>query len=516
MMKNILMMIVLWVSVSAQAQQDPVLMRMNGKDILRSEFEYSFNKNKALSGMEQLTPENYVDSFVNFKLKVSAGEIAGLDTTLAFRKTVENYRNQLIKSYLTDEDITEQAVRQTYEKMKLRHHVGQVYVSHIYKYLPQNISNYALREITTRMDSIYGSLQKNNTNEAFAACVKHFSDDKNTFWVSWLQMPVEFEDIVFELPVGGISRPFYTPQGIHIVKVLERKDVLPFETMKKELIRNQTRRHGMDKGTEAQVEKLKKEYHYTPDKAGIDELMVLGQTNKPLFSLDGNIYTGKDFARFAVAYPAGMRKQLDGFIMKTILDYENRCLESKHRELFRRVQEYRDNLLLDEITRKEIGEKASADEAGLQAYFEKHRSDYHWAEQRYKGIVLHCVNKRIGKQARKFLKSLPEEEWKDAIRLTFNNDNQLQIQADQGVFSPGDNIYVDDLVFKKKEAKPLVSFPFTVVLGKKVKGPENYREIKDKLIDDYQRYLEKLWITRLRSSGKVEINQEVLKTVNKH
>ena len=63
--------------------------------------------------------------------------------------------------------------------------------------------------------------------------------------------------------------------------------------------------------------------------------------------------------------------------------------------------------------------------------FEKHRSDYQWREQRYKGIVLHGVSKRIVKQARKFLKSLPEEEWKDAIRLTFNAGAQPQIQAEQ-------------------------------------------------------------------------------------
>lgn len=71
-------------------------------------------------------------------------------------------------------------------------------------------------------------------------------------------MPAEFEDTVFKMKPGEISRPFFTPQGIHIVKVLERKDILPFEDVKDEIIRRQTRRHGMDKGTESLVEKLKK------------------------------------------------------------------------------------------------------------------------------------------------------------------------------------------------------------------------------------------------------------------
>ena len=62
----------------------------------------------------------------------------------------------------------------------------------------------------------------------------------------------------------------------------------------------------------------------------------------------------------------------------------------------------------------------------------------------------------------------------------------------------------------------LATFPFTAVLGKKVKGPDDYQEVKDRLVADYQTYLDGRWVDRLRSSAKVEINQEVLKTVNNH
>ncbi len=88
--------------------------------------------------------------------------------------------------------------------------------------------------------------------------VRNFSDEKKSFWVSWLQMPVEFEDVVFALKQGEISRPFFTPQGIHIVKAIERKEILPFEKVKDEIMRRQSRRYGMDRGTEALVEKLKR------------------------------------------------------------------------------------------------------------------------------------------------------------------------------------------------------------------------------------------------------------------
>jgi len=81
----------------------------------------------------------------------------------------------------------------------------------------------------------------------------------------------------------------------------------------------------------------------------------------------------------------------------------------------------------------------------------------------------------------------------------------------------GDNPFVDKLVFKKPvDLSPMESYPFTVVVGQKEKGPDSYREVYEQLLADYQNFCENLWIKRLRASAKVEINQEVLKTVNNH
>ena len=514
MIRNSLAVIFLLATLTAVAQTDPVLMRINGKDVLRSEFEYAYNKQSKLTGTGQKTLKEFVDLFADSKLKVAAAEAAGIDTTRVFRDKLDNYRRQLAKSYLTDEETTEQVARRFYDKMKADRHAGQVRVSQIFKYLPQNISGYTLSVTEARMDSIYEALAKKGAKADFDAYVKKFSDEKNSFWVSWLQMPAEFEEVAFGLNVGDISRPFFTPQGIHIVKVLEKKEAPSFDRARDEIVHNLTRRHGMDKGTDALVEKLKKEYHYTLDKVAVQELMDMGKTNRTLFVLAGKPYSGKDFARFATAHPGGVQYQLKGFVMKSVLDYENSRLEQKYPEFHRAMQEYREGMLLKEISNRRLG--GLADENGLKAYFESHRSDYHWKEPRYKGIVLHCVTKRVSKQVRKFLRQLPDEEWLDAIRLTFNAEDTPKVQAEQGLFARGDNAFVDDLVFKGEEPAPVLSFPFTVVLGKKLKGPESYREVQEQVATDYQNYLERRWTENLRTAGKVEINQEVLKTVNNH
>ena len=65
----------LMVGLSAVAQTgDPVVMKINGKNITRSEFEYSFNKNNSDGVLDKKTVEEYVPLFVDFKLKVAEAE----------------------------------------------------------------------------------------------------------------------------------------------------------------------------------------------------------------------------------------------------------------------------------------------------------------------------------------------------------------------------------------------------------------------------------------------------------
>ena len=131
MKRNLVLLLTCLFGLSAFAQEDPVLMRINGKDITRSEFEYIYNKNNSLNELEAKSLNEYVDLFINFKLKVAAAEAAGIDTTRAFREELNGYRRQLAKSYLTDEEADEAYARQFYDKMKADSRAGHVQVMHI-------------------------------------------------------------------------------------------------------------------------------------------------------------------------------------------------------------------------------------------------------------------------------------------------------------------------------------------------------------------------------------------------
>lgn len=186
MIRLLLVFIFLGFGWAVSAQDDPVLMRINGKEVLRSEFERSYNKDSGAVGAGRRALEAYVNKFIDFRLKIDAAEVAGLDTSRIFQKELDEYRCCLIKSYLTDEETAEQVARQYYDKMKSGRRAGRVRVKHIFKYLPQNISGHALREMESRMDSIYGALVKEETGaSSFDTCVELFSDEKKAFWVGW-------------------------------------------------------------------------------------------------------------------------------------------------------------------------------------------------------------------------------------------------------------------------------------------------------------------------------------------
>ena len=105
-------------AVSASAQQDPVVMTVNGVDVPRSEFEYSFNKNNSDGVIDKKSVDEYVDLFVNYKLKVAAAMDEKLDTLSSFKQEFAMYRDQQVRPTLvTDAEVLAEA-RKAYDRTK--------------------------------------------------------------------------------------------------------------------------------------------------------------------------------------------------------------------------------------------------------------------------------------------------------------------------------------------------------------------------------------------------------------
>lgn len=156
----------------------------------------------------------------------------------------------------------------------------------------------------------------------------------------------------------------------------------------------------------------------------------------------------------------------------------------------------------------------SVTEADLKEYFSRHREDYGWGTPHYRGAVIHCRNKQDAKRIKKYLKKYPQELWEDAWRRMPEEVSQGCLM-EVGLFAIGSNPYVDKLAFKCGTFEPLADYPYTWVMGKKLKkGPTNYTDVRQPLEKDCRIARKEAEIEAFVQKYRVEINEEVLKTVN--
>jgi peptidyl-prolyl cis-trans isomerase SurA len=492
------------------AQRDDVLLRINQEEITRSTFETAYRKSGLWAANGKKRAKDFLPRFIDDQLKIIEAKAKGLDAAPEFRLKVREYGDSLRMSFFTamHKDAGSPDESQSSAPTK------RVLVMQIFKSLPQNGSNLELEKTNRLMNRLHHQLTTDPKAD-FAAFVETYSEDKACSEIGWLETPVEFEQTVFSMQKGEMSAPFFTPQGIHIVKVLDVKELLPGEEGEITARLRMSRRY--KSGVEASfLQQLKEAHRYAPNPDGVNELLALGKTDKVLFTLQGNVYSGRDFHDFAEANPKGIQRQWDDFVLKSLMDCENRQQYMNVSDYGQRIAAYENALLLSEITRMEVTGKARTDRAGLSAYYSLHKNDYRWAHPRFRGMVLHTRDKKIIAAAKKLVKKRPVDEWQKLITETFNSGTVRQVQVEQGLYREGDNVYVDHRVFGKGRAAPLPSYPFTAVIGKKIKAPENYKDAPPSLVSDYESFLEQRWTKRLHRAYKVEINEEVLKTVKNH
>ena len=210
-------------SLFAQAA-DPVLMTINGKPVLKSEFEYIYNKNNSNNSLDKKTLDEYVDLFVNFKLKVEEAKSQGIDTTSSFINELAGYRSQLTKPYLTDQKVDDQLLLEAYDRMK-----EDVDVSHILIRIQPNATPADTLKAWNEINEVAKRLKK----EDFAKVAKEVSQDQSAEqnaghigWISAFRTVYPFETMAYNTPVGTISKPIRTAFGYHILKVHERRNSL--------------------------------------------------------------------------------------------------------------------------------------------------------------------------------------------------------------------------------------------------------------------------------------------------
>lgn len=151
----------------------------------------------------------------------------------------------------------------------------------------------------------------------------------------------------------------------------------------------------------------------------------------------------------------------------------------------------------------------------LQSYFESHINDYTWDLPHFKGGVIHCLNKKVASKLKKRLKKCPLDKWNEKISAFSQENPEWKVVVETGLFQIGTNPYVDKLAFKCGHFTPRTDLPYVFVLGKRLKkGPEDFQDVRDEVQRDYRLWTERTQMEELKRGFRIEINQDILKTVN--
>ena len=455
------------------AQEDPVVMVVNGIPVPRSEFEYSYNKNNTEGVIDKKTVEEYVDLFINYKLKVCAALDAKYDTLSSFKAEFAQYRDQqLLPAMVTDDDMEAEAHRIYDETVQRIGPDGLIQTAHILLRVQQQGTPEELAAAKVRIDSIYNALKQ---GADFSELATRLSQDPGSARQGGLlpfaqrgQFVKEFEDAAFALKDSGEVSPIVqSPFGFHIIQLRGRKMLEPFEFHHKSILQFIEQRGLRDRIATQKV----------------DSIVKAGNKTK-----------------------------------EEVMEQVATDMSAKDSEMKYLIQEYHDGLLLYEISNQLVWDKAAKDEAGLAQYFKKNKKKYAWDKPRYKGMAFHVKEQADVKAVKDCVKKLPFDQWAEKLRTTFNADSVIRIRVEKGIFKEGDNALVDSLVYKKDTTvNHLKDYPIDDVYGKLLKkGPEDYTDVRGLVVADYQELLEQQWVAELRRKYTFKVNDEVLQTVNKH
>lgn len=217
--------------------QNETLMTINGEPISAAEFMYIYEKNNQAGAIEPKSMDEYLDMFINFKLKVAEAKAQGIDTTESFKKELQGYRAQATPKYLQDEQAIDSLV-----EMSWRHMAKNRRAAHIAIQCPQTADSTQQAEALAKINEAYERVTKGWSEKkgrrtiqhgpvAFDVEARRISTDPNVQetggelgWITPFRYVYPLEEAVYGTAVGQISKPFRTAYGWHIVLVEEERD----------------------------------------------------------------------------------------------------------------------------------------------------------------------------------------------------------------------------------------------------------------------------------------------------
>lgn len=417
---------------------------------------------------------------------------------------------------------------------------GTVLAQHILKLVPRDAAPEVAAAKQAQMDSIYTLLK---SGADFSDMASRESEDPGSArkggmlpWFGPGEMVPEFETVAFSLADDSISKPFATSYGIHIIHRLDGRGVQPLDQARQEIIGAMSRD---DRGTMAdrrRYEELRKMYNAQIVEStrnlvidaikannGIDSAFVAKYVtdNTPIVIVAGKatpvsqLFDGmRRNKRRQALEPAieTFNHLVDNLLRDVTLDHEKTQLENRYPDFRNLSNEYRDGMLLFEISNRNVWDRASQDKEGLQRFFQANRDRYKWDAPKYKGFVIYTDGDSINAAVKSFLAEKKPQA--DSVARELRAEFGRGVKIERVIVANGENPVIDHVAFGGAAPELKGKWNgYVVYEGKLLDAPEEAADVRGQVTSDYQAELEKEWVKELRSKYKWKVNNKILKRV---
>lgn len=418
---------------------------------------------------------------------------------------------------------------------------GEVLAEHILL-LTRGLDATAKIPVKAKIDSLY---EVAVAGADFADLARRFSQDPGTArnggrleWFGRGAMVAPFDSAAFAIADGTISLPFETSFGYHIINKLESRGVPPLEDLRPRIeraISNDIRETLPEKAVIDRLlasrhaklndKNLKKVQKLIERNGGFDSTLFVrfSSMNMPLAKIDGaapvqlsdavaNLGDLHADATEAMRLITRATEQL--LSQQAANDYREQ-LALTNADYANLLNEYRDGMLLYEISNTNVWEKAAKDSIGLENYFRAHAGRYAWPNPKFKSFIIFASNDSVLNLATAYADSLSTDApaaFATAMRTRFGRD----VKVERVLAAKGENAITDHLAFGCDRPEPNASMhwpSYAAYKGRIIEAPENAGDVRGSVISDYQAELDRNWVEELHRKYSVKINQDVFDAV---
>lgn len=624
-------------SLFFQLHADQTLLTLGGQPVSTEEFTYIYKKNNINNSADfsKTSLENYLELFINYKLKVREAVDMGMDTMPELAAEYKSYEQQLFDAYLSKQ-LMDPLVKKAYERSKFDIGISHIFISsstegaeerirnvhsrlragesfeklaaeysqdensaaqggkigyftalqigypqledaaystavgdfsnpvqtpigfHIIKVFDKRQARGRIKvaiikrvipdqpaqasAVEKLVDSLY---QKAISGADFGDLATRFSEDQKTNlgagemdWFGINTYAAAFEDVAFSLKKDGeISKPFKTETSWYIIKRLMATRELTFEEAEPVIKAKLQKSRQYSVAMESFHQQLKQSYRFKEyeDQAGDFRLAIEEYVNRypfkfqevdnpeSILSVNGkdfntnemgailNRVASKVVGKVGADRVAGLYEEA---VKQVLMDQLREDLPTQNREYGALLEEYKNGVLIFDLTRSKVWNKAVSDSVGLADFFAQNREKYKW-NKRALGVKFISDDASAIQKLKSLMKANSKaniEDWKAILQEQGLEDVKVEpLALEYGGSDVSPTFKWERGVQEAKEEQGRQ----IIFLVQEIRNPElkELHECRGFVIASYQEALDKAWVASLREKYPVQISQDVFESL---